>query len=287
MCEVLLPDMTPHATNTRAKLRPLAEKFADQEPLFGIEQEYTFFKDGRPLGFPPNGFPAPQGVLLLRRRRRRGLRPRRGRGAPRGVPRRRARHLGHQRRGHARPVGVPGRARSARSTSPTSCGSRAGCCTASPRTSACRRRSTPSRSRATGTAPVRTPTSRPTRCARATTRSSRRARRSARASTEHVAAYGVGIEDRLTGSHETAPWSRVQLRRVEPRRVGAHPVAGRDRQEGLHRRPSPERQHGPLRRHQDDRRDLLQRSRRLLTPPTSKRLAGKREPDEAPSGDSL
>ena len=60
MCEVLLPDMTPHVTNTRALLRPIAEKFADQEPLFGIEQEYTFFKDGRPLGFPPNGFPAPQ-----------------------------------------------------------------------------------------------------------------------------------------------------------------------------------------------------------------------------------
>ena len=60
MCEVLLPDMTPHTTNTRAQLRPVAEKFADQEPLFGIEQEYTFFKDGRPLGFPPNGFPAPQ-----------------------------------------------------------------------------------------------------------------------------------------------------------------------------------------------------------------------------------
>jgi glutamine synthetase len=60
MSEVLLPDMTPHATNTRARLRPVAEKFADQEPLFGIEQEYTFFKDGRPLGFPPNGFPAPQ-----------------------------------------------------------------------------------------------------------------------------------------------------------------------------------------------------------------------------------
>jgi glutamine synthetase len=60
MSEVLLPDMTPHATNTRALLRPVAEKYADQEPLFGIEQEYTFFKDGRPLGFPPNGFPAPQ-----------------------------------------------------------------------------------------------------------------------------------------------------------------------------------------------------------------------------------
>ncbi|MGZ4736264.1 MAG: glutamine synthetase beta-grasp domain-containing protein, partial [Acidimicrobiia bacterium] len=61
MCEVLLPDMTPHITNTRAELRPVAEKYADQKPLFGIEQEYTFFKDGRPHGFPPNGFPAPQG----------------------------------------------------------------------------------------------------------------------------------------------------------------------------------------------------------------------------------
>jgi glutamine synthetase len=61
MCEVLLPDMTPHVTNTRAQLRPVAEKYGDQKPLFGIEQEYTFFKDGRPLGFPSNGFPAPQG----------------------------------------------------------------------------------------------------------------------------------------------------------------------------------------------------------------------------------
>ncbi len=60
MCEVLLTDMTPHVTNTRAQLRTVAEKFDDQKPLFGIEQEYTFFKDGRPLGFPPNGFPAPQ-----------------------------------------------------------------------------------------------------------------------------------------------------------------------------------------------------------------------------------
>ncbi|MEX2100600.1 MAG: glutamine synthetase GlnII [Acidimicrobiia bacterium] len=60
MCEVLLPSMTPHPTNTRAKLAPVAKKFADQEPLFGIEQEYTFFKDGRPYGFPPNGYPAPQ-----------------------------------------------------------------------------------------------------------------------------------------------------------------------------------------------------------------------------------
>jgi glutamine synthetase len=61
MCEVLLPDMSPHPTNTRALLSPIAQKYASEEPLFGIEQEYTFFKDGRPHGFPPTGFPAPQG----------------------------------------------------------------------------------------------------------------------------------------------------------------------------------------------------------------------------------
>ncbi len=61
LCEVLLTDMTPHLSNTRAELRPVAERFASQEPWFGIEQEYTFFKNGRPLGFPFGGFPAPQG----------------------------------------------------------------------------------------------------------------------------------------------------------------------------------------------------------------------------------
>src|SRR3954452_14641693 len=61
MCEGLLTDMSPHPTNTRALLRPIAEKFAAQEPLFGIEQEYTFFKKNHPLGFPAGGFPAPQG----------------------------------------------------------------------------------------------------------------------------------------------------------------------------------------------------------------------------------
>lgn len=61
MCEVLLTDMTPHPTNLRAKCQTVAETYADQGPLFGIEQEYTFFQDGRPLGFPSGGFPAPQG----------------------------------------------------------------------------------------------------------------------------------------------------------------------------------------------------------------------------------
>ncbi|MFJ8693663.1 glutamine synthetase [Streptomyces roseolilacinus] len=61
LCEVLNTDMTPHPTNTRAQLVEVAEKYAAQEPIFGIEQEYTFFKGHRPLGFPEGGFPAPQG----------------------------------------------------------------------------------------------------------------------------------------------------------------------------------------------------------------------------------
>jgi glutamine synthetase len=61
MCEVLLTDFTPHPTNTRAACVEVAEKFKDQEPVFGIEQEYTFLKDGYPLGWPQSGFPAPQG----------------------------------------------------------------------------------------------------------------------------------------------------------------------------------------------------------------------------------
>ncbi len=61
MCEVLNADMTPHATNTRAACAETAKKYASFEPMFGIEQEYTFFQDGRPYGWPEDGYPAPQG----------------------------------------------------------------------------------------------------------------------------------------------------------------------------------------------------------------------------------
>ena len=60
LCEVLYIDMTPAPTNTRAAAREVAEKYKDQEPLFGIEQEYTFFKDGRPYGFPQRRLPRPR-----------------------------------------------------------------------------------------------------------------------------------------------------------------------------------------------------------------------------------
>ncbi len=46
---------------SRAALVETYEKYADQEPIFGIEQEYTFFKENRPLGWPIEGYPAPQG----------------------------------------------------------------------------------------------------------------------------------------------------------------------------------------------------------------------------------
>ncbi|MBW3565395.1 MAG: glutamine synthetase beta-grasp domain-containing protein [Acidobacteria bacterium] len=61
LCEVFNPDGTPHESNRRARLREVAEKFADEEPLFGIEQEYTLFHGNQPLGWPEKGFPAPQG----------------------------------------------------------------------------------------------------------------------------------------------------------------------------------------------------------------------------------
>ncbi len=64
LCEVLLPEtMEAHPSNTRSECAAVAEQFADHESWFGMEQEYTFFEEGRPLGWPAEGYyyPAPQG----------------------------------------------------------------------------------------------------------------------------------------------------------------------------------------------------------------------------------
>ena len=62
LCEVQNADGSPHATNRRAALRTvLAAADAGTDPWAGFEQEYTLYRDGRPLGFPGNGFPGPQG----------------------------------------------------------------------------------------------------------------------------------------------------------------------------------------------------------------------------------
>ena len=56
MCEVLLADGSPHPSNSRATIPD------DHDTWFGFEQEYFFYSDGSPLGFPAGGgFPAPQG----------------------------------------------------------------------------------------------------------------------------------------------------------------------------------------------------------------------------------
>ena len=62
MCEVLNPDGTPHRTNQRAGLRAVMDAGAEiEEPWVGFEQEYTLIQNGNPLGFPASGYPAPQG----------------------------------------------------------------------------------------------------------------------------------------------------------------------------------------------------------------------------------
>ena len=61
LCEVLNPDGTPHATNHRHTL--IENEIANKglEAAFGLEQEYSIMKNGRPLGFPQGGYPHPQG----------------------------------------------------------------------------------------------------------------------------------------------------------------------------------------------------------------------------------
>lgn len=55
MCETYLHTGEAHPSNSRATIPD------DPDTWFGFEQEYFFYKDGSPLGFPPGGFPAPQG----------------------------------------------------------------------------------------------------------------------------------------------------------------------------------------------------------------------------------
>ena len=56
MCEVLNADGTPHASNARALIEDDSSEF-----WFGFEQEYVLMENGRPIGFPEEGYPEPQG----------------------------------------------------------------------------------------------------------------------------------------------------------------------------------------------------------------------------------
>jgi len=66
LCECLeAKTMQPIRTNRRADAMKVFEQksVVDEEPWYGIEQEYTLFGAAgvTPLGWPNNGFPAPQG----------------------------------------------------------------------------------------------------------------------------------------------------------------------------------------------------------------------------------
>ena len=59
LCEVYNVDDTPHVSNTRSLLENTV--LNDIDEWVGFEQEYTLYKDNLPLGWPSNGEPAPQG----------------------------------------------------------------------------------------------------------------------------------------------------------------------------------------------------------------------------------
>ena len=64
LCETkLTADLSPHPSNTRAIARAAYDKYGDQEPIFGLEQEYTMLDPVSrwPFGFPSHGYPGPQG----------------------------------------------------------------------------------------------------------------------------------------------------------------------------------------------------------------------------------
>jgi glutamine synthetase len=61
MCDCYFPDGRPVETNHRLDSLKVMKAAADQHPWFGIEQEYTLFFKNRPIGWPKQGYPAPQG----------------------------------------------------------------------------------------------------------------------------------------------------------------------------------------------------------------------------------
>ncbi|GBP16176.1 Glutamine synthetase 2 cytoplasmic [Eumeta japonica] len=62
MCDTYKYNMEPTESNNRVKCQEASDKCKDEEPWFGIEQEYILLdSDLRPFGWPPGGFPPPQG----------------------------------------------------------------------------------------------------------------------------------------------------------------------------------------------------------------------------------
>ena len=249
--------MTPHVTNTRALLRPIAEKYAAHEPLFGIEQEYTFFENGRPHGFPAGGgFPAPQGFYYC------GVGADEVYGRPvveahleacleagLGISGINAEVMPGQWEFQVGPLGpldVADQLWVARWLLYRIAEDFGIAATLDPK---------PVKGDWNGAGAHTNFSTKEMRedyepiiaACEALGEERGRARRELRV--RHRASPHRSARDRAV--------ERIQLRRLGPGSVGAHPVAGRGRQEGLHRGPAAERQHGPVRGNPAHRRHGL------------------------------
>eukprot|EP00960_Hanusia_phi_P044981 756963-Hanusia_phi.AAC.6 len=75
LCEMIDPKNNPIPTSTRSVAKKIFDQALEEEPWYGIEQEYTLFQDGVPMGWPKStarpfdipsplmqfGYPGPQG----------------------------------------------------------------------------------------------------------------------------------------------------------------------------------------------------------------------------------
>lgn len=63
LCDTWLPSGQPHPTNTRVIAEQIFKQKRELQPWFGMEQEFFVINRNNnfPIGFPSNGFPRPQG----------------------------------------------------------------------------------------------------------------------------------------------------------------------------------------------------------------------------------
>ena len=63
LCDTWLNNGEPHSTNTRYCAKKIFDKGLNKEPWFGMEQEFFIMTRDikKPVGFPYNGYPNPQG----------------------------------------------------------------------------------------------------------------------------------------------------------------------------------------------------------------------------------